>query len=340
MVTSAIELPDISTQLARFSLADAAIAEMQQQFMPLSINGIEDAEGYKRVHAARMTVKGHRVEVEKLRKELKADALEYGRKVDGEAKRITALLAPIESHLEAEEKAIDDAKEAIRNAARLKAEAEERARREAEEAERKAKQEAEAAALREEREKLEAERRVMEAERRKIEEAAAIERQRIAAEQARVQAEQRAAQQKMEADAARIAAEQKAAQEKIDAERRAMEAEQKRLADEAAAKAKQEAKQEAKPEAKPVESTAPAADLDFSDLDFDRLFLAGGDERPDPRQEVFGRIHAALSEARGGCLDLEELGVDAHGLLGKIESARLFLDAIAQNHNTFAKARS
>jgi hypothetical protein len=62
-------------------------------------------------------------------------------------------------------------------------------------------------------------------------------------------------------------------------------------------------------------------------------------ELPDPRQEVFGRIHAALSEARGGCLDLEELGIDAHGLLGKIESARLFLDAIAKNVGTFTKPR-
>jgi len=64
-----------------------------------------------------MNIKGKRVEVEKTRKKLKEDALEYGRAVDGEAKRITALLAPIETYLESQEKIIDDEK------ARIKADA-------------------------------------------------------------------------------------------------------------------------------------------------------------------------------------------------------------------------
>ena len=59
-------------------------------------------------------MKGKRVEVEKKRKELKADALEWGRKVDTEAKRIFGLLEPIETHLQTEENRVAQEKERIR----------------------------------------------------------------------------------------------------------------------------------------------------------------------------------------------------------------------------------
>lgn len=187
--------PDTQAQLARFSPTDGAIAELAQKYLPLSIADVNDRVGYVMVHRARMDIKNKRCAVENMRKELKADALDYGRNVDAEAKRITALLEPIETHLLEQEQTIDAEKERIKNAARLKAEAEAKAKADAEEAARKAAQEAEAAALRAERQKLEAERLAMEAER------------------------------------SRVAAEQKAAQDKIDAERRATETEQKRMAD-------------------------------------------------------------------------------------------------------------
>ena len=97
--------------LISFSVADVAIAELSAKYMPLKVNGLNDLAGLAAVHDARMEVKGLRVDVEKKRKELKADALEYGRKVDGEAKRITALLEPIEAHLEAEESIVVKEKE-------------------------------------------------------------------------------------------------------------------------------------------------------------------------------------------------------------------------------------
>ena len=204
-VNESLSVLDTETEFRKFDMADTAIAAMADEYLPLKIAGLEDAAGYALVHKARMDVKAKRVAVEKTRKELKADALEYGRKVDAEAKRLTALLNPIESHLLAEEKAVDDEKERIKNEAKLKAEDEERARKEAEEAKRKAEQEAEDARLRAEREKLEAERRAMEAER------------------------------------SRIAAEQKATQDKIDAERRAIELDKARQ--EAAEKARVETEQ-------------------------------------------------------------------------------------------------
>jgi len=104
---------EVETGIVKFVPTDAAIAEMRNQYMGLKVNGIDDKEGLKAVHDARMIVKGKRVEVEKKRKALKADALEYGRKVDAEAKRITALLQPIEDHLQHEEDIVTREKERI-----------------------------------------------------------------------------------------------------------------------------------------------------------------------------------------------------------------------------------
>jgi uncharacterized membrane protein YqiK len=204
---------DASSELVKFAIADSAIATMASEFMPLTINGIADTEGFNRVHSARMVVKAKRVNVEKVRRELKADALEYGRKVDAEAERITAMLEPIESHLITEEDAYKAEKERVRNEARLKAEAEAKAKAEAEAARLEAERQAQLEAMRIEREKLNAERRAMEAER------------------------------------AKVAAAQKAEQDRIDAERRKVEAEQKRLADEEVARQRAIAIEDARKEA-------------------------------------------------------------------------------------------
>lgn len=102
------------TDLQKFNVTDAVIAKYSEDFMPLKINGLEDKEGLKQVHDARMTIVKKRTEVEKVRKELKADALEYGRQVDGEAKRIFALLEPIENHLDSEEQKIKEEENKIK----------------------------------------------------------------------------------------------------------------------------------------------------------------------------------------------------------------------------------
>jgi len=106
----------ITTALQQFNLADSVIAKMREEYMALTIKNIDDKEGFKRVHEARMDTKGKRVEVEKKRKELKEEALRYGQAVDGEAKRLTGLLAPIEVHLATEEGRIEAEKQAIKDA--------------------------------------------------------------------------------------------------------------------------------------------------------------------------------------------------------------------------------
>jgi len=106
-----------ATDVVIYNITDAAIAEMESIYLCLEITDIEDKEQFDAVHSARMTVKGKRVEVEKRRKELKADALAYGKLVDTEAKRITGKLEPIESHLDAEERKVTDEQKRIKEIA-------------------------------------------------------------------------------------------------------------------------------------------------------------------------------------------------------------------------------
>lgn len=110
----------MDTSIVKFNVADSAIAEMGAKYLPLVINGIEDKVGFQMVHAARMEVKRTRLEVEKTRKDLKADALRYSQAVDGEARRITALLEPIESHLEGQELAVIQEKERLKKAEEMR----------------------------------------------------------------------------------------------------------------------------------------------------------------------------------------------------------------------------
>ena len=233
----------MDTQIAKFNLPDAAIAQMTGQFLPLKIADANDVAGYKAVHEARMLVKSKRVEVEKVRKELKADALEYGRKVDAEAKRITAMLQPIEDHLTAEEEAYLAEKERIKNAARLLAEQEARAKAEAEavrlkaEQDRiKAEQEAEARRLQAEREKLAAERAAIDVEHRRLLQMEAERMRAIATEQKRL----------ADIEAERVRAEQME-RAKAEAAEKARKETEERIAREAAeAKAKTEREEAAR----------------------------------------------------------------------------------------------
>ncbi len=97
-----------------FSVTDSAINILAEKYLPLKINGITDIEGYKNVRAARLVVKSHRVDIDKRRKELTADALEYQRRINAEAKRVTSLLEPIEQHLSKQENDYEAEKERIK----------------------------------------------------------------------------------------------------------------------------------------------------------------------------------------------------------------------------------
>ena len=229
-------------ELTQYEPIKAQIAELLAQNDKLVFN-YRDPTGNKDARSHVYALRLKKGEVERVRKTAKADALEYGRKVDSVAKELTAALetaiavhqTPI-AEIEAEEQAKRD------EAARI--EAEKKA------AEERAEQERQAAILKaaqEEAEKARAEIEAMKAKQREDD----IRRE--AAEQARREAEERVAR----AEREKLAAEREAiaTRERALAEKEQAEAEKKRVAqqakedqEEAVRAAEQRAKEQAEAE--------------------------------------------------------------------------------------------
>ncbi len=104
------ERNEVDALPVKYDITNAAINQLRLQYAGLEII---DKPSYKAIVAAIADVRGRRTSVEKRRKELKAGALDYGRRVDGEAKRITELLEAIEEPLK-EKKLAEDSKETKR----------------------------------------------------------------------------------------------------------------------------------------------------------------------------------------------------------------------------------
>jgi hypothetical protein len=173
----------MAAPVVEYNVSTAGIALLKEKYGHLKA---DTPEGYQEVKEALKEVSGYRIAVEKERVSLKAEALEYGRKVDSEAKRITGLILEVEEPLKAEKKKVDDEKDRV---AREKAEAEraEFERLKAEEQARKAAAEqAERDRIRKEQEaenaRLAAEREALAKERAAQEAAARIEREKFEAE--------------------------------------------------------------------------------------------------------------------------------------------------------------
>lgn len=104
----------IQNEIKKFNLADATIAEWKDSYGKLTIAGIEDKETYEVVNNARAFIKKKRIEVEKVGKEMRSDALKFQKAIIAEEKRIVELIDPIETYLENEKRRIDEIKEQLK----------------------------------------------------------------------------------------------------------------------------------------------------------------------------------------------------------------------------------
>lgn len=120
--TDIITFNDVPVELLPGGLTEQILSQMQAEAFALSVKDVSDTEGYNTCKEMRKTVRKLRTSIENRRKEAKADALAYGKKVDGEAKRLTAEVRKAEDYLKSQEQIVDDHK------AKLKAEKEEQKR--------------------------------------------------------------------------------------------------------------------------------------------------------------------------------------------------------------------
>lgn len=115
-MTETIELIDRAeikggTVLVEYSRTEAALAELRVKYQGAKYD-LTTTAGDKAARAARLELKTLRTSLEAKRKELKAPALEFGKKIDAEAARITgeitALEEPIDAQIKADEKRRED----------------------------------------------------------------------------------------------------------------------------------------------------------------------------------------------------------------------------------------
>lgn len=86
-------------EVAKINKIDVAIADMQSQYMAISISGIADREAYLVASDGYKIVRNHRLAVERKRKEIVEFPNKFLKAVNAEATRIKDLLTPIEEHL-------------------------------------------------------------------------------------------------------------------------------------------------------------------------------------------------------------------------------------------------
>jgi len=81
-----------------YNMTEAGINQLRKEYDPVLIPDTETKgdEGYLIVHDKVMDIVKRRTGIEKKRKLLKSDALAWGKKVDGEAKRLTEIIEEIE----------------------------------------------------------------------------------------------------------------------------------------------------------------------------------------------------------------------------------------------------
>ena len=101
--TSVSTAPKFDLNIIDFDQFQDSVNALSERVMPLKVADAADKKGYEIVRAARIGVKNLRVKIDKTHKRLKANSLEYGRKVDAIAKLLKEKILPFEFHLETQE---------------------------------------------------------------------------------------------------------------------------------------------------------------------------------------------------------------------------------------------
>lgn len=109
----------IAKDLAPFDEVAAKINSLRKEYHGLKINGPEDKDGYKMVHAAWQVLRDTRLAAEKLHKALTDDAKRFKQAGDARLRQIKEALGPMEDDFYNQWKAEDTRKEREKEQARI-----------------------------------------------------------------------------------------------------------------------------------------------------------------------------------------------------------------------------
>lgn len=88
-----------STVMAKYQITKEQLTKAVKDCSLIVVNGPDDKKGMALARENRLSLQKMRTTIEAKRKELKADALAYGKKVDAVAKELTAIITPEEQRL-------------------------------------------------------------------------------------------------------------------------------------------------------------------------------------------------------------------------------------------------
>jgi len=117
-MTDTVQIIDLSQIAKKENIPQGSAAELQAAFMPyferaaewrdkamaIQVTSLHQTSEMRQAREARLALKDIRVNAEKTRVKLKEESLRTGKAIDGMANVIKFLIAPIEAHLEEQEK--------------------------------------------------------------------------------------------------------------------------------------------------------------------------------------------------------------------------------------------
>jgi hypothetical protein len=112
---SDLEILDAPAKIKHYDKIEAGLAELRSKYAGV-VYDVTTAAGFDDAKKARAAVREPRYELEKIRKALKAPALEYSKRIDSEAKRIEGELLKIEQPLDLVIKQEEERREEIKRA--------------------------------------------------------------------------------------------------------------------------------------------------------------------------------------------------------------------------------
>lgn len=100
--------------IEKFNPTKAELLTLAEKAKGLTIKGVEDKEGYQLVHKQRIELKNARVDITKIGKTLRAEAVSFQKAVIAKEKELVGIIEPIEADLQIKQDAIDEEKEKIK----------------------------------------------------------------------------------------------------------------------------------------------------------------------------------------------------------------------------------
>jgi len=100
--------------IEKFSPKKAELVALADSYKALTINGVEDKEGYLAVDNARKELKTKRVQIQKDGKSLREEAVTFQRAVISKEKELIGIIEPIETELAEKQAVIEEEKQKIK----------------------------------------------------------------------------------------------------------------------------------------------------------------------------------------------------------------------------------